>query len=284
MKRFRIENVGGHAELVTETPTGLPNTAGGRSADHASPRNDAASSISPWRAASEDAGRRLREPNFVMPKHYTPTYRYPLVIHLHGEGNNQREINQLFPHISAQNFVYAGIRGQRCLDADATRFGWGQSDASAHRTSADLLACIDEAKKRFSIHADRVVLIGRESGGEMAMRMAMEHPQTFAAVVSIGGSWPRFRLSDWHALRRRRLPLLWQWGREDPTYSRDARLKDCRASMLMGMKVEIREYPGDGEPCTTMLSDINHFLMGTLIGEDIVSDHSSLSDSLYQYN
>lgn len=277
MKRFRIENVGGHAELVTETPDPMLG-----SPDPPSPATPPTTAT--WIPASEDAGRRLREPHFVMPRHYTKSYRYPLVIHLHGEGNNQREINQLFSHVSSQNFVYAGIRGQRCLDADATRFGWNQSDASAHRTSTDLLSCIDEAKKRFSIHPDRIVVMGRGSGGEMAMRMAMEHPRTFAAVVSLGGAWPRFRLNDWHALRRRRMPLLWQWGQDDPDYCRHSRLEDCRSTMLMGMKVEIREYPGDSDPCTAMLSDINRFFMRVLIGEDIVSDHAAVRGSVCQYN
>ena len=159
--------------------------------------------------------------HFCLPLHYEPKYRYPLIVWLHNDGFNENQIDQLMPHISLRNYLAVGVRGNRAADSVGHRFDWHESSAAIELAHHRVIEAIDEAASQFSVHPDRVVLAGYRSGGTMALRIAMRDPDRFSAVASFGGRMPRGGnvFGDLTRLRRRRLPMLWQWATENNAMS-----------------------------------------------------------------
>ena len=53
----------------------------------------------------------------------------------------------------------------------------------------DVLKCIDEAKRRFTVDPDRVYLTGESMGGHGTWAIATRHPDVFAAAAPVYGGW-----------------------------------------------------------------------------------------------
>lgn len=202
---------------------------------------------------------------FFAPVHYAASYQYPLVVYLHGPGNNQREVGQVFRHVSLRNFVAVGVRGNRATDRAGVRFDWSESSSAIARTSEAIFRAIDEAKRRYSIHPGRIILAGYRSGGTMALRQALMAPNRFAAAVSLGGTLAPFRLGHLNELRQRRMPMFWQWAADNPEYDTDRLKQDLKLAMMIRAKVEVRQYPTDDEMDTVALSHLNDWLMDTVV-------------------
>ncbi|WP_146601087.1 alpha/beta hydrolase [Novipirellula aureliae] len=203
----------------------------------------------------------------ILPLHYEPNYRYPLIVWLHSDGNNENQIKQILPHISVRNFVAVGIRGTRSIDSCGHCYEWRKSPAAIQLAYENVLDAIDHHCEQFSIDATRVILAGYQGGGTMAMRIAFEAPNRFAGVVSLGGGVPKGcrSLSKLDELRNRRLPMLWQWAVESESYFREQVERDMRTAMMIKAQLEIRQYVSDDEMNTTTLSDINEWIMAKVI-------------------
>ena len=55
---------------------------------------------------SHQRGRTIR----CAPLHYERNYAYPLVVWLHGPGDNERQLQRIMPLVSMRNFVSIGPR------------------------------------------------------------------------------------------------------------------------------------------------------------------------------
>ncbi|MEW6161265.1 MAG: alpha/beta fold hydrolase, partial [Verrucomicrobiota bacterium] len=71
---------------------------------------------------------------------------------------------------------------------------WNATEAccNANNSTVDdvayLKAIIDGVRREFNVDVKRIYLIGHSNGGFMAYRMAAEHADVIAAIVSIGGA------------------------------------------------------------------------------------------------
>ena len=145
---------------------------------------------------SVDAPSRRREPqSFFAPLHYEPNYAYPLLVWLHGRGGNERQLRQIMRLISLRNYVAVAPRGPAKVAAADDGFGWGDSESSFAETTRRVFDCIEAAVDRFHIAPQRVFVAGFECGGTTALRLALNSPQRFAGVLSIGGPFPQRRHS-----------------------------------------------------------------------------------------
>ena len=222
---------------------------------------------------------------FFYPLNYVAGYEYPLIIWLPSDGFNEDQIDHVMPHISVRNFVGAGVCGSRAIDHRGDRFEWSTSDAGIGQAHEAVMSAIDEAEKRFSLHPQRIVLAGYGSGVTMAIRIAMRDPRCFAGVASLGGRMPKHSLKQLEVLRNRRLPMLWQWAKGNVDYTQEQLSQDCQMAMSIGSQVEIRQYPGDDEMDTVVLSDLNDWVMRTVIpGNRNVTHDSNTSPRLYSVN
>lgn len=224
--------------------------------------------------------------SFFLPLHYTPSYEYPLVVWLHCDGFNENQIDHVMPHISLRNHVGVGVRGTRAADSGGHRFDWHDSPAAVAAAHDAVVEATEEALRRFSVHPGRIVLAGYRQGGTMALRIAMRQPDRFAGAVSLGGRMPQGAIRNVQQLRQRRLPMLWQWGHENPDYTEENLKRDCRSLMSVGGQVEVRQYPGNDEMDTVILADVDQWIMRRIVSDSSVadSDRWATSPTLYSSN
>ena len=215
-----------------------------------------------------------RSPNcaWFVPHHYEPNYAYPLLVWLHGPGDDQRQLGRIMPYLSTQNYVAAGPFG--CSPPLPGELGvrWSQTPHAIEQAEQRVWDAIDLARDRYHIAADRIFLAGFQCGGTMALRIGLQHPQRFAGVLSIGGAFPE-GLSPLARLRQiRELPIFIAQGRDSLEYPLQQSCDELRLFHAAALHVTLRQYPCADELTTAMLSDVNAWLMEQVTG---VSQESS---------
>ncbi|MGC4003546.1 MAG: hypothetical protein QM811_10590 [Pirellulales bacterium] len=192
------------------------------------------------------------------PLHYEPNYAYPLIVWLHSAGNYETQLNDVMPHVSLRNYVAVAARGTVAEDRGCD---WSQSDLQIRRAERRVFKCLEVAKRRYHVAEPRIFLAGLESGGTMALRIGLRNPSLFAGAISIGGEFPRdgaplSKLDD-----ARRLPLLLTSSKESTLYPESAVCEDLRLFHSAGMKVMVRQYPGEDGVTDLMLADMDRWIM-----------------------
>ena len=218
---------------------------------------------------------------FLAPLHYEPNYSYPLVVWLHGPHNNENQIKQIMPLVSLRNYVGAAPRGTALSEQDdgsRIRFSWHADDAQVRVAEERLCECIEGARRRFNLAADRIFLAGLEDGGTMALRLALRNPDQFAGVLSFGGAFPADRtpLVRLHAVRK--LPLFFATTWESALYPQSQLCDDLRLFHSAGLSVSIRHYKGDDGLTTLMLADMDRWIM-----EHINRSNAEAADDLIEH-
>jgi polyhydroxybutyrate depolymerase len=125
---------------------------------------------------------------------YDPSKPAPLLILLHGYGASGKLQEQYFAlHDIAdqRGYIYGVPDGT--LDSTQKRF-WNATDACCNfgdpkiDDSAYLSGVVDEIKKYYNIDPKRVYFVGHSNGGFMSYRMACDHADKIAAIVSLAGA------------------------------------------------------------------------------------------------
>lgn len=147
-------------------------------------------------AQTIDAGRG--ELPLVVPSGYDAAKPAPLMMLIHGYGSSGAAQDSLWK-ISAQadtyGFLFVAPNGTKEA-SDAKRPFWNATAACCdfNKTEVDdsayLLKVIDEVKKHYSVDPNRVYVMGHSNGGFMSHRMALDHPDTIAAIAALNGAAP----------------------------------------------------------------------------------------------
>jgi phospholipase/carboxylesterase len=193
------------------------------------------------------------------PMHYEPGYAYPLVVWLHGPGDQETQLKRVLPLVSTRNYVAVAPRGPAVMEGGG--YFWPQTEDGILQAEECVHDSIDIARRKFNVSKSRIMLAGFGCGGTMALRIAMNHPEQFAAALSLGGPFP----SNHSPLRRikqvRGLPLFLATGRESRWYGSEQVCRDLRLFHSAGLQVTLRQYPCGDELTTNMLSDADCWIM-----------------------
>ncbi|MCH2115167.1 MAG: hypothetical protein MK171_09705 [Pirellulales bacterium] len=201
---------------------------------------------------------------FFAPIHYESGYEYPLIVWMHGDGSHEEELWQLMPQLSVRNYVAVAPRGTQDRTGLGGGFGWGDSADELAEASERTRQCIELARQRYTIHPNRTFIAGYAEGGTMAQRIGMENPDLFAGAISLGGPVPRGGCPLRNINQARHLPLLLAVSPNANNYSSEEVLDDLKLLHYAGFSLSLRLYPeGDGLT-TTMLSDVNDWVMESL--------------------
>ena len=211
------------------------------------------------------------------PLHYEPGYSYPLIVWLHGPGNDERQLVRIMPLVSMRNYVAVSPRGlpmpeisqsthSATAHSVARGFTWSQSEAHIQVAQKRIFDCIHTAKQKFNIAPHRVFLAGFDCGGTMAFRVAMDHPERFAGVLSLGGAFPQGRTPFRNLTSIRRLPVFLAVGRDSEVYSPEAACHDLRLFHSAGMSITLRQFPFGHELAPQMLADIDRWVIDQITG------------------
>lgn len=195
------------------------------------------------------------------PQHYEPGYAYPLVIWLHGALGDERQVRQVMPKVSMRNFVAIAPRGTCTVRTERDSYCWRQTTDAVELAEARILDCVEIAQRRFNIHADRIFLAGVGCGGTMALRTAWNHPGQFAGAATFGGPMPSHDRPMRNVNTLRQLPCFVATGRTSREYPEADVCRDLRLFHAAGCTVALRQYPCGDDLTTTMLADLNRWVM-----------------------
>lgn len=116
----------------------------------------------------------------------------PLLVVLHGYAASAAQVERRFPLGSGAAVAEVIlVRPQGTTDAVGRRF-WNASEACCDLFGAGvddaayLLDLIAEIEERLTV--SEIALFGHSNGGFMAYRLACDHPERFAAVVTVAGA------------------------------------------------------------------------------------------------
>ncbi len=209
------------------------------------------------------------------PLHYERGYAYPLIVWLHGQGSDERQLMRVMPLVSMRNYVAVAPRGVRLRDSDGpeTR-GWQQSDRVIDQAKQRIFDAIDSARRRFHVAEGRVFLAGFGSGGTMAFRVALDHPREFAGVLSFCGAFPDGGAPLGNLVDARRLPILLAVGRRGSGYDSDAVCGDLRLLHTAGFTTMLRQYPCGDELSPQMLTDMDRWIIEQIASEEASAEHA----------
>ena len=152
--------------------------------------------VSSAQAQTIDAGRG--ELPIAVPAGYSADSPAPLVVLLHGytsSGKGQSAYMKFGDLVDKYGFLFVAPDGTVEESGRKVRF-WNATDAccnmygSAVDDSTYLSNLIAEVKKQYSVDERQVYLVGHSNGGFMSHRMAMDHPETIAAIASLAGAAP----------------------------------------------------------------------------------------------
>ncbi|WP_250927725.1 alpha/beta hydrolase [Aporhodopirellula aestuarii] len=203
----------------------------------------------------------------LTPLHYQHGYQYPLLVWLHSAGHNERQIEQVLPHISTRNYVGLGVRATRATDVRGCGFDWPCGRDATAKACEVVLDAIDQVAEEYSINSDRVVLAGYGSGATLACQIALLHSDRFAGVVRMGGRFPDASgvFKNFKRLRERRMPMLWQQAINGVDDDPELMQRDITAAQCIRAQVEIRQYRGDEVMNTVALKDIDRWCFDKII-------------------
>ena len=209
------------------------------------------------------------------PLHYERKYAYPLLIWLHGPGDDERQLQRVMPLISIRNYAAVGPRGTQHM---ATRgFTWGEADQSLVSAEQRVFDCVEAATTKFNIASRRIFLAGFEAGGTTAFQIGLRNPDRFAGVLSLGGPFPLNRMLLTRLDEARSLPLFIAQGRHSELYPVERTCEELRLFHVAGLSVTLRQYPCGDELNTQMLHDMDSWMMEIVTGitaEQTASDIS----------
>ncbi len=197
------------------------------------------------------------------PLNYESKYAYPLLVWLHSQGEDETQLRQVMPLISLRNYIGIAVRGveRLSLPGGSMGFGWkfrrGDFAASGER----VLWAVDRAENRFHVSHRRVFLAGCGTGGTMAMRIAMQHPERFAGVLSMFGGFPRGQMPLTRLACARKVPVFLASGRDCVHYPPLSVCEDLRLLHAAGMSVSMRQYPGGDTLSALVLGDVDRWIM-----------------------
>jgi phospholipase/carboxylesterase len=205
----------------------------------------------------------------ITPLHYESNYSYPLIVWLHGAGEDERALTRLMPHISLRNYAAVAPRGTHVsamagVTAPATGFGWRQTAQHVDLAQTRVLAAVDKATGQLNIDRRRIFLAGAGCGGTMAMRVALANPNRFAGALSLDGAFPRGGTPLVRLHEARQLPLFIARGRRSNGYSAAVACDDLRLLYSAGMSLTLKEYPGRDVCRPQVLADVDRWIMEVL--------------------
>ena len=168
---------------------------------------------------------------------------------------------------------------QEAWDRDDSSPDWRQTPATIAAAMDAVEAAIARATARCHVSPSRIFLAGLDAGGTMALRLALNAPERFAGVASIGGPLPRGLQPMSNLLRARKMPVWIAHGRDSESYTEHQLCDELRLFHVAGMSLNVRQYPCGQEVTTQMLSDLNAWVMQVVTGVDMSSDSTSTRGS-----
>lgn len=200
-----------------------------------------------------------------LPTDYQPKYAYPLVVLFHAEGECEEHSVRLVPQLSRRNYIVLCLRGPVKLGCRADgrpAFGWTEGKADPGTRAA--LAYV---MNQFSVHADRVFLVGTGEGATAAYRLGLSMGTRVAGVVALNGRLPKGRVAA-NTLR-----VLIGHGTANPVVPVAEARRAAAQLTRSGSTVRVNRYATSHRAPPEMLGDANRWIMEQITGKSLAHSH-----------
>ena len=117
-----------------------------------------------------------------LPPEYHPAHRYPAVLALHGTG--MKAADELGWWLGGQGPL--SLAAKRGVIVIAPRYR-DRTDPTPGEVETRLMAVLRDARARFGVDSDRVVLGGHFGGGDFVFEVGFCRPDVWAGIVPVGG-------------------------------------------------------------------------------------------------
>ncbi|MFP4548525.1 MAG: alpha/beta hydrolase-fold protein [Fidelibacterota bacterium] len=117
----------------------------------------------------------LRPYSVYVPEDYSPKKEYPLLVYLHGSGNDDRVLAHTITTIK-QGFIILAPNGRGTSNCYATE-----------ESQTDIMEAIEDVTAVFNINESAIILSGFSMGGYGVYRTYYEHPELFSAIAVLSG-------------------------------------------------------------------------------------------------
>jgi len=206
-------------------------------------------------AAGRDSSHAL-----FAPLHYEPGYAYPLIVWLHGPGDDERQLLRMMSLVSMRNYVAVAPRGTAPAET-GVGYTWRQTEAHIAGAEQRITDSIAIARAKYHVAPHRVFLAGFDVGGTMAYRIALQYPDRFAGVISLGGPLPEGGHLFGRLNEIRRLSVLLAVGRDSHRYPAEQVCEHLRLFHAAGLSITLRQYPCGHELSPQMLADVDRWII-----------------------
>jgi polyhydroxybutyrate depolymerase len=185
------------ATATVASTSGSPATSTVPSSTAATPSTAAAITATTAKASAASttlAATDGRPYDVFVPKSYDGSAAVPLIISLHGYTSSGAEQDQYFklqPLAEQRGFLYIHPDGTK--DASGNQF-WNATDACCDLRGAStddaayLLSMIEQVRQKYKVDPKRIYIVGHSNGAFMSYRMACDHADKVAAIVSLAGA------------------------------------------------------------------------------------------------
>jgi phospholipase/carboxylesterase len=209
-------------------------------------------------------GNKSRHSVFL-PVHMENRYRYPLLIWLHGDGEDTGQLSDVMPRISDRNFIGVSIQGTRqSVDGG---FTWSQTPSAIESTSRRIQHAIRSVRKSYNIDIRRVFIAGPDRGGTMAFRIAFRLSHLFLGAASLNGAVPSNLQPMLNLRQSREVPLFWGHRRNSDALPESILCEQLKLLYVAGFDVTLRQYPGEDVLADPACSDLNKWMMERIAGQ-----------------
>jgi phospholipase/carboxylesterase len=221
-------------------------------------------------AALQTAPAKDSAYSLFVPLHYERRYAYPLLVWLHSSDSDERQLSWVMRQISIRNYLAAAPRGNRLPEDQAGQgsgLGWLQTDEAIQEAEHRVFEIIALAAEKYHFSRRRIFLAGAQSGGTMALRLALRHPQCFAGAASFGGALPGGYTPLGNLADARKLNLLILCGNSASVYPPEIVCDNLRLLHAAGIPVSLRHYSCGQTLAPAMLADLNRWIIEQITAE-----------------
>lgn len=200
--------------------------------------------------------------SLFLPQAYEPRYPYPLLVFLHGHGENEKQWIDAVPSLSRRNYICIGLRGRQAVPRRDGKlgFGWGRNRRADSEVEDYILAAIRETMRACHIHSERIFLAGLGEGAAIAYQMGINFSDKFAGIVALNGSPPSGPL-PFRCLMESELSVFIGHGTQNKKVPPSKAQQAFQLLYAAGLKADLRFYPVDQGLHPAMLRDVDRWLM-----------------------
>ena len=192
----------------------------------------------------------LQECRVKLPENFDPEETYPLIIGLHGYGDNNENFISLYQDFPSRNFIFA-------VPQAPYEFGVGSNIGYSWIPQSDDPAVFDEAvtltenyvnsvvtylQNQYNI--SEIILMGFSQGCWLTYYTGIRNPLLFKGLLCFAGDLPLDLLNDETFENAKDLPIYIVHGENDRSIPVDAGIN--AASVLKGMGFDVELFIFDG--------------------------------------